>query len=133
MSRKEWLRKHQDLILVPAVLIVYVGASFILPMKCPILWLTGISCPGCGITRALISLCRLDFATAWQYNPMIYYLIPLMPTLLVLYLRNAKKAVETLLAISAALMILVWLCRLLLHCPVLTFAPSQGFIPRLFQ
>lgn len=32
--------------------------------------ITGIQCPGCGNTRAVIALCRLDFAKAFASNPM---------------------------------------------------------------
>lgn len=31
-----------------------------------------IPCPGCGMTRAFLSLLRLDFAAAWHYNPLIF-------------------------------------------------------------
>ena len=29
---------------------------------------TGLDCPGCGISRAILSLARLDFAAAFGYN-----------------------------------------------------------------
>lgn len=38
--------------------------------------LTGLLCPGCGVSRMCLSLLRLDFAGAWQYNPMILCLLP---------------------------------------------------------
>ena len=38
--------------------------------------LTGLQCPGCGITRMCGALIRLDFATAWESNPAILILIP---------------------------------------------------------
>lgn len=39
---------------------------------CFIKHFTGIPCPGCGITRALFALLRLDFASAFNYNPLIF-------------------------------------------------------------
>ena len=133
MSLKEILRRYQDLILSVVVLAVYVGLSFVLPVKCLIRWLTGISCPGCGITRALFAVCQLDFAAAWQFNPMIFYLIPMVPVLLVAYLRKAKKLTDVLLCITAGVMVVVYLYRLLvLHSPVLEVEPANGFITGLF-
>ena len=109
---KRWLRKHWETAVVVAVLLLYFGATFVFPMKCPVLWLTGISCPGCGITRGLLAICRLDFAAAWRYNPMSFYLPVILPVLAVCHFRKAQKAVNTLLWISAGLLILVYLCRL---------------------
>lgn len=38
---------------------------------------TGLFCPGCGITRALVSLLSLDLMQSFRYHPLIYILIPL--------------------------------------------------------
>ena len=35
---------------------------------CPLLLLTGLQCPLCGMTRAAASLLRLDFAAAFAYH-----------------------------------------------------------------
>ena len=37
---------------------------------CPILYVIGIPCPGCGMTRAVLACLRLDFAAAFRYHPM---------------------------------------------------------------
>lgn len=39
---------------------------------CVFVYFWGIPCPGCGMTRALLALLRLDFAAAFGYNPLIY-------------------------------------------------------------
>lgn len=134
MSRKGKLRRYSDLVIAAVVLTVYVGLSFLIPMQCPIQWLTGISCPGCGITRALTAFCKLDFAAAWYYHPVIFYLIPAAPVLLIAYLRNAKKLTEVLLWVTVGVMIAVYLYRLLvLHSPVVKADFSEGWIGGLFR
>jgi hypothetical protein len=50
---------------------------------CPSKIFFGVPCPGCGLTRAGVSMARLDFAGAWKLNPMIYSL-PLLSILWVL-------------------------------------------------
>lgn len=44
----------------------------------PCLWksLSGISCPGCGLTSAYISCLKLDLAAAWHANPLIFIVAP---------------------------------------------------------
>jgi hypothetical protein len=40
-----------------------------LPELCTMRRFTGLSCPGCGLTRSFISLAHGDMASAWSYNP----------------------------------------------------------------
>lgn len=37
---------------------------------CPIRLLTGVSCAGCGMSRAYFSLLHLDFCNAFHYHPL---------------------------------------------------------------
>lgn len=52
------------------------AAGFGIP--CPIHLITGLSCPGCGITRMFSALLRLNFRGAWEANAAILCLLPLM-------------------------------------------------------
>lgn len=38
--------------------------------------LTGLYCPGCGVTRMCLALLRLDFAAAFYSNPVIFCGLP---------------------------------------------------------
>jgi len=46
-----------------------------IPFLCPFKALTGIPCPGCGMTRALISMAKGDFHAAFGYNPFSFFLV----------------------------------------------------------
>ncbi|HLF59761.1 MAG TPA: DUF2752 domain-containing protein [Acidimicrobiia bacterium] len=48
------------------------------PTLCPIALITGVACPGCGMTRAASALIRGDVVLALDYHP----LIPLVALLL---------------------------------------------------
>lgn len=49
-----------------------------LPIKCPIKYFLHFDCPTCGMSRAMFSLLRGDFASYMSFNPMA------LPFLLVL-------------------------------------------------
>ena len=51
------------------------GTGFGIP--CVFHTITGLDCPGCGVTRMCLSLLRLDFAAAYRYNAAILVLSPL--------------------------------------------------------
>lgn len=58
-------------------------------IKCPVRHIFHLYCPGCGITRMIISLLKLDFYQAFRYNPLIFILIPI--TLINMFLVKNKK------------------------------------------
>jgi Protein of unknown function (DUF2752) len=43
---------------------------------CPVHYLTGWFCPGCGSLRAIHQLLQGDFRTAWAMNPLTVLLLP---------------------------------------------------------
>ena len=59
------------------VFFIYYFLNFItnFAIICPFYLLTGLYCPGCGITRLLFSLVKLDFYQAFRYNPLVFILI----------------------------------------------------------
>jgi hypothetical protein len=103
-------------------------------ITCPIKYLTGISCPGCGMTRACVSALRLDFAAAFFYHPLWVMLPPIAVLGPLLYVKKSKKAFWLLIGIFVAAMLAVYLWRLLFSSgDVVVFAPATGRIGRLFM
>lgn len=50
-----------------------------LAVPCPVRMLTGLKCPGCGVTGMCVALLRLDFKAAFYCHPMLFVLlIPLL-------------------------------------------------------
>lgn len=56
-----------------AFLNVYFGFS----IPCMFNKITGLQCPGCGVSRMCISLLKLDFEAAFKYNPVIMCMLPI--------------------------------------------------------
>jgi hypothetical protein len=77
--------------------------------------LTGLYCPGCGITRAALSLLRLDVAQAFKYNPLVFVLLPLYA----IYLVTKQKQLRlTSNGIMAGMLILTLAFGLLRNIPM---------------
>lgn len=72
------------IVVFSAIVFFYIMLD-ILGIGCPIRFLTGISCLGCGMTRAWFAVLRLDLKSAFYYHP-AFWLPPLM--LLVYLLKN---------------------------------------------
>lgn len=81
--------------------------------------LTGISCPGCGISRMFMSLMRLDLRAAFHYNALVFCALPFV---LVFGIRHWLRWVKTgeskldrlemvLVLIAAALTAAFWIMR----------------------
>ena len=61
-------------LLIGVILVVYYLICNIFNITCPIKHLTGVQCPTCGMTRAMIALMRLDIKGYIEYNPMALFM-----------------------------------------------------------
>ncbi|MGM9971998.1 MAG: DUF2752 domain-containing protein [Anaeroplasmataceae bacterium] len=58
------------------ILLVYIITTHLLfETSCPIKLITGLPCPGCGMTRAFISLLKLDIIKAFNYHA-LFIIVP---------------------------------------------------------
>ena len=80
-------RRHK--LIAWAGLILGIGLAYALFVRLtglavprPFHLVTGLLCPGCGVTRMSLALLRLDFAAAWQANPALLLLLPVLAGLL---------------------------------------------------
>ncbi|MBQ9116071.1 MAG: DUF2752 domain-containing protein [Clostridia bacterium] len=80
---------------------------------CLLLGMTGIPCPGCGLTRATLSALRGDLSTALAYHPLFavpYILIAL--GLISIPLKKHRRLILFAVLLLAAAMIVCWIVRL---------------------
>lgn len=65
---------------------------------------TGLYCPGCGATRAALSLLQLDIVQAFRYNALLFILIPFYALYVIMrkkQWRRSSQAVMTGMAVLA--------------------------------
>ena len=100
-------------------------------LACPIHFFTGISCPGCGMSRAWASLIHLDFSKAFTYHPLF-----ILPIFMVLgYFLRTKipdGVYQKLLHLVLFLFLVVYLIRMLNpHDSIIVFEPENGLLWKL--
>ena len=78
-------KRLRNLGIVLGVLLLYYIITQILGFGIPCVFhlITGLSCPGCGVSRMLIALMHLDLRSAFQANRLLFCLLPVFTVLLV--------------------------------------------------
>lgn len=130
---KSLFAKYKVYLITLAVLLIYVLCAFALKMPCPIKYLTGISCAGCGMSRALMSALTLDFSEAFRYHP-LWITVPTSAVALAVLGANGKKRASTVLLVClAALFLITWIVRLVTGDEIVKFDLAQGALARLLN
>lgn len=62
--------------------------------ECPIYKFFGLYCPGCGLTRMLLSMIKLDFYQAFRYNPLMFILFFVLFVYLIICLIKKKNPLK---------------------------------------
>lgn len=79
------MKKRICRLLTRCAIVLLVGLLYYLfvvitTIKIPCLFyvLTGLYCPGCGVTRMSVALLQLDFERAFHYHPVLLCSLPLL-------------------------------------------------------
>lgn len=90
-------------------------ALYLLDIGCVFRLMTGVPCPGCGMTRAWLAALRLDFAAAFAYHP-LFWAVPIAFVLAFVREETAsgkvKRGIDIVVATLCVLVIAVWIVRL---------------------
>ncbi len=78
---------------------------------CPFLSLTGVPCPGCGTTRALLLLGQLEIVSAFRANPVAPLLLLAMASWAVRPLRLRARLRDTAAAVALSAVVGLWMLR----------------------
>ena len=65
-------KKHLEKIFVMIGMLIYTAVLYVFQLGCPILKITRMPCPGCGMTRAWLAVLRFDFVAAFSYHFMFW-------------------------------------------------------------
>lgn len=108
---KRRLNRIEVITSVAAVVVLYVILESF-GVTCPIKYITGISCAGCGMSRAWISLLHFNIHDAFMYHPLFF----LPPVVVIVMLFKSKiniKFYKIFMFTMAGAFVIVYLYRMI--------------------
>lgn len=121
-------------VIISIIILSYVVFLKLLGMTCIFKNMFGVSCPGCGMTRACISALTFNFKQAFYYHPLWIALIPTVLLLIYFYLKEHKKLFKITIIISLCLLIGVYIIRLIFGDHNIVYIDfTKGYIYSWFQ
>ncbi len=121
------IKKNRNLILLVVGLVPIYAI-----MGCPIRYITGICCPGCGMTRACFALAGFDFGQALYFHPLVIFM-PVAVLVCLLRRRIPKKLMTALCIVAIVMLSVVYVIRLSGGSEIVYWDFEKGAIYKLFH
>ena len=132
MDNKQKKERKELICAVTAVVILYTAMESI-GITCPIKFITGISCAGCGMSRAWIAFLQLDMAKAFEYHP-LFWLPPIAVIVLLCKSKINIKIYKIFIFTIVLMFAIVYICRLIWSGDdVVVFEPQNNILFRIIR
>ena len=125
-------RRIEVITSVAAVVVLYVILESF-GVTCPIKYITGISCAGCGMSRAWISLLHFNIHDAFMYHP-LFFLPPVVVIVMLLKSKINIKIYKIIIFTIIIMFAIVYMCRLIWSGDdVVVFEPQNNILFRIIR
>ena len=125
-------RRIEVITSVAAVVVLYVILESF-GVTCPIKYITGISCAGCGMSRAWMAFLQLDIAKAFAYHP-LFWLVPIAVIVLLCKSKINIKIYKIIIFTIIIMFAIVYMCRLIWSGDdVVVFEPQNNILFRIIR
>lgn len=129
---KRRLNRIEVITSVAAVVVLYVIIESF-GVTCPIKYITGISCAGCGMSRAWIALLHFNIHDAFMYHPLFF----LPPVVVIVMLFKSKiniKIYKIFMFTIAGAFVIVYLYRMFIGTgDIVVFEPQNNILFRIIR
>ena len=127
-----FLKKYKSVISAAAAIVLLYAFFALSGIGCPIKFTTGVSCAGCGMTRAWLHVFRFDLAAAFSYHP-LFWTIPVIVVLFFLR-KRFPHIFRVAVCVVAALFIIVYFVRMFDDsCNIVVFEPKNSVFYRVVR
>ena len=124
------MKRGKDFAVAVAAVVALYAVFHITGIGCPIKFLTGISCAGCGMTRACFALASLDVKAAVGFHPLVF-VIPAYIAIFFLKgkIREGERIFKFINSLCIILFLAVYIVRLINpHDSIVVFDIKNGLI-----
>lgn len=129
---KRRLNRIEVITSVTAVVVLYVILESF-GVTCPIKYITGISCAGCGMSRAWIALLHFNIHEAFMYHP-LFFLPPVVVIFMLLKSKINIKFYKIFMFTMAGAFVIVYLYRMFIGTgDIVVFEPQNNIIFRIIR
>ena len=125
--------ERKELICAATAVVVLYTAMESIGITCPIKFITGISCAGCGMSRAWMAFLHLDIAKAFAYHP-LFWLVPIAVIVLLCKSKINIKFYKIFMFTIAGAFVIVYLYRMFIgDGNVVVFEPQNNIVFRIIR
>lgn len=129
---KRRLNRIEVITSVAAVVVLYVILESF-GVTCPIKYITGISCAGCGMSRAWIALLHFNIHEAFMYHP-LFFLLPVVVIVMLLKSKINIKFYKIFMFTMAGAFVIVYLYRMFIGTgDIVVFEPQNNILFRIIR
>lgn len=129
---KRRLNRIEVITSVAAVVVLYVILESF-GVTCPIKYITGISCAGCGMSRAWIALLHFNIHEAFMYHP-LFFLPPVVVIVMLLKSKINIKSYKIFMFTMAGAFVIVYMYRMFIGTgDIVVFEPQNNILFRIIR
>ena len=129
---KRRLNRIEVITSVTAVVVLYVILESF-GVTCPIKYITGISCAGCGMSRAWIALLHFNIHEAFMYHP-LFFLPPVGVIVMLLESKINIRSYKIFVFTMAGAFVIVYLYRMFIGTgDIVVFEPQNNILFRIIR
>ena len=129
---KRRLNRIEVITSVAAVVVLYVILESF-GVTCPIKYITGISCAGCGMSREWIALLHFNIHEAFMYHP-LFFLPPVVVIVMLLKSKINIKFYKIFMFTMVGAFVIVYLYRMFIGTgDIVVFEPQNNILFRIIR